>query len=1306
MFPTGSPTSAPTGSSMSPTAVPTAAPSAAPTPVAGTVTGSLTVSGLDEETEDEEVYEAAREGLSELFGLSSVGGVAVAAPGTLDSDEDDDPAATATASPSPTPVVGTTAAVGVADSDGVGAGTEQVIGVDGRRRRRVSEMAPQTLLRYDPRDDARSLSHYQQETAPIAEAREPLGGGGLGRQRRWMQEDEEGSGSETVDMDFEVSVPADDGETGSAASRVAAVVNDFADSGLSALADSLGVEPEDLSLSDLAFCIGSTDCGNVSTVVSTMSVVDELGTSGPWENFLTNGGLLLLALFGTLCVCFCAAGVCFHCLFNGGGYEDVELLKPVPAVPAKHTVDKDKEQVSPGVLDLSRMPNRRLGVPDGDKHSDGDFPSGSRGDSKMGGGDFMEAGIRTVSPATSKTTVGSVHWMSQFGHKNSAEYDLQNPLRGPGDSVEGTRRFGDIAMDVRARWLCAAFEALAGVRTKGKTQTEEAGLIGHYGDDRSEGEFKTTNPMFLGADLDSASPSPSPQPMPPSLAPLGSGTGGVSSSGGGGGVSLASNNPLFGTGGSSSSSLLSASNAAGAGGAVRRGALSGSRSPPSMLGAPGNRSSNGSIGRMSSAEVATAVLSERDESSDGSEDGGDKLPGDDALPDIFVARRSPTSAAGGGGSVAEAGRGPAGGGRGRVVTPTSSLGGGGDVYGGLASASPSVSPAVVMGGSSAGRAAAAAAVAAAGSGVALAAQAGGGESGSEDGFSEDAAASAWSDEREGLRPSSKLPLDPSQKSSTASATTTTRSGTITVAEEAAAVARPVEEQQQGTEGAPTPAPASAERRPGVAEQTAPTPEASHTRRGSGGGGGGGGISAWKNTWQGLMSVGSSRGRNRTQAAGTASSPSRQSQSRQHRRHQSATARWSSPRHAPAASEPGTGSISSGSTSTGRIVADVLSHPTISAESDFSLSEVFAGAVSPAGLAAAAAASSATDLFRLHQGGAPSRPVGAGAAGAAASAAAPSAQAVTPRARTGGGAGGSFGGGSPSPPVLRAGRVVAAVAEAAAETAAEEAAKKRAAERTADEAAAAAAAAAGRSGVQPAIGGGATREVSTPEMQGASMPGRLGSPQELSPTTPPTTKREDPVADSAAAARRGGGGVSEAAAMTPDPAEVSGGDGRTVLGRLGLTLSSHNEVFPSRVMLSPGTDSDPGSSPSPEVLVRRSSRPFSGGDAGQEGFAPPPQAGDTSAHKEEEAELGGGAQSAVTHQPTPSPDDFHAGTISPPSASDSSLGSNLWCSGPFARSSFGKSMGGQGADEARDGLLATRSGKMRALGTLDLMQVND
>ncbi|CAM9648937.1 unnamed protein product [Ectocarpus sp. 13 AM-2016] len=306
MSPTSSPTSAPTWSFMSPTAVPTAAPTAAPTMAAGgdvgaTVTGSITVSGVDEETEDEEVYEAAREGLEELFGISSAGGggVVVGAPGTLDSDKDDD-AAAATAAPSPTPIVGT--AAGVAADDDIGAGTTEVIGEDGRRR--MSERVLPTSSRYDRRDEARTLRHYQPETDLVAEARDPRGGsrGALGGQRRWLQEEEEDSGSETVDMDFEVSVPADDGEIGSSASRVAAMVNEFADSGLAALADSLGVEPEDLRLSDLAFCIGSTNCGNVSTVVSTMSAVDELGTSGPWENFLTNGGLLLLALFGTLCV--------------------------------------------------------------------------------------------------------------------------------------------------------------------------------------------------------------------------------------------------------------------------------------------------------------------------------------------------------------------------------------------------------------------------------------------------------------------------------------------------------------------------------------------------------------------------------------------------------------------------------------------------------------------------------------------------------------------------------------------------------------------------------------------------------------------------------------------------------------------------------------------------------------------------------------------------------------------------------------------------------------------------------------------
>lgn len=63
------------------------------------------------------------------------------------------------------------------------------------------------------------------------------------------------------------------------------------------------------SLSNLSFCIGSDDCSRNGTafddIVTRGSIADELGTSGPWERFLTNGGLLLLALFGTLCVRYC-----------------------------------------------------------------------------------------------------------------------------------------------------------------------------------------------------------------------------------------------------------------------------------------------------------------------------------------------------------------------------------------------------------------------------------------------------------------------------------------------------------------------------------------------------------------------------------------------------------------------------------------------------------------------------------------------------------------------------------------------------------------------------------------------------------------------------------------------------------------------------------------------------------------------------------------------------------------------------------------------------------------------------------------
>lgn len=61
--------------------------------------------------------------------------------------------------------------------------------------------------------------------------------------------------------------------------------------------------PTASSLSNMAFCAGaSNNCFATVSIIETMSVADELGTSGPWEDFMRNGGVLLLALFGTLCV--------------------------------------------------------------------------------------------------------------------------------------------------------------------------------------------------------------------------------------------------------------------------------------------------------------------------------------------------------------------------------------------------------------------------------------------------------------------------------------------------------------------------------------------------------------------------------------------------------------------------------------------------------------------------------------------------------------------------------------------------------------------------------------------------------------------------------------------------------------------------------------------------------------------------------------------------------------------------------------------------------------------------------------------
>lgn len=472
-------------------------------------------------------------------------------------------------------------------------------------------------------------------------------------------------------------------------------------------------------------------------------------------------------------------------------------------------------------------------------------------------------------------------------------------------------------------------------------------------------------------------------------------------------------------------------------------------------------------------------------------------------------------------------------------------------------------------------------------------------------------------------------------------------------------------------------------------------------------------------------------------------------------------------------DPGTGSVSSSSTSTGRIAADVLSHPTtVSAESDFSLSEVFAGAVSPAGLAAAAAASSAADLFQSAPPG-PPRALGGGIGG--------SASALTPRARTGGGrGGGGFGAHAPSSPV-RSGRVVSAVAEAAAEMAEEEQAKRggrRVSEEGAGRAArnrrqqpeamaaveavaVAAAAAAGSGGVvagspvrsgapepvqavvsspedddAPAQMSRMSAESSPPTMQGASLPARLALPQAmLSPVSPPTG------AESSGHPRSSSGAGASRAGAEPGPGRVI-----DTAGAAGFL-----ELSPGAMVLSPGTDSDRGSTPSPRAqfthpggegaVVRGAEgrgggsevaggredeerRDFSYGGGGGSGsggtqrraeeersLSPwvATREGVTVAAQKEEEEAGsgeGGGEAEV---------DTRTVSISPQSVASSGAGSSLWRGGSETRGSTAfpatttttplVSMGGAGADEAKGGLKAARAGKMRALGALDLMQVS-
>eukprot|EP00904_Undaria_pinnatifida_P002817 jgi/Undpi1/12536/HiC_scaffold_6.g02205.m1 len=265
------------------------------------------------------------------------------------------------------------------------------------------------------------------------------------RSSRGLQSDESGNTASTVDMDFQVVLTTEEGDASdSTSSRVALVVEDYAEGGRKELADALGVLPSEISMSNLAFCLGgNTSCGNATTLSSSgLSVSDELGTSGPWENFLKYGGMLFLALVGTCAVCFCSAAVCYHCLFDGNEFEDADVVKPSAASSVVN------EHVATNKLDLTRMSSGRPSQ-DGDPspsqasvgaHSDGENFARGLGDAKEGdrvGGEGGEIDLRAVEAeggvGMDDMGVGMghrKHWTSaQFRRMHSLEeYQAQNPL--------------------------------------------------------------------------------------------------------------------------------------------------------------------------------------------------------------------------------------------------------------------------------------------------------------------------------------------------------------------------------------------------------------------------------------------------------------------------------------------------------------------------------------------------------------------------------------------------------------------------------------------------------------------------------------------------------------------------------------------------------------------------------------------------------------------------------------------------------------------------------------------------------------
>lgn len=244
------------------------------------------VSGIAAGTEDEALVSDAREGLADVFYLSSVDGVFVETVGTTMGEDDDDDDGDATPAPvgptlSPSAPVPQSAVLGdgplpagtsAATTTPPTASDEALVGDGGggvrqRNRRLGTSLGKNTPLETRrnsipvvSRGDVATAAGRSGDggvghqvgfiAAEVVGSGVPASGGGepLGGRRRYLQSTSASSATSTsgrtLDLSFEVIFSADGGVASfnSSALRAAAAVNNFADMGLYSFADAVGAD--------------------------------------------------------------------------------------------------------------------------------------------------------------------------------------------------------------------------------------------------------------------------------------------------------------------------------------------------------------------------------------------------------------------------------------------------------------------------------------------------------------------------------------------------------------------------------------------------------------------------------------------------------------------------------------------------------------------------------------------------------------------------------------------------------------------------------------------------------------------------------------------------------------------------------------------------------------------------------------------------------------------------------------------------------------------------------------------------------